>query len=93
MAQCDNTHFGLHTFGSASTGASVSCLGRLPLSLLLQLMLLGVIAVRASCAVSRLDWLLNILREIIPLLTISKNIPENISILRNDQYVCNRELC
>lgn len=63
VALFNNTYLTLHALGSASSGAGVGRLGGLPLSLVLQLVLLSVYALRDSCALRWLDWLLNTLKE------------------------------
>lgn len=57
------SHLILHALGSASTQKSVRCLGRGPLSLILQLLLLDVCALLAFCTLDWLDRLLNALKE------------------------------
>ena len=64
VALFNSTHLTLDALGSASSGASVGRLGSLPLSLVLQLGLLGVHALCAFGALHWLDWLLNTLTEI-----------------------------
>ena len=62
MWKCADTHITLHALSSASSVAGVGRLGRLPLSQVLQRVLLGVHALCARCALHWLDGLLNTLR-------------------------------
>lgn len=53
----------LHTFGSASVWTGIRSLDRLALSLLLQLVLLGIGHLHVFCTLRWLYWLLNTLKK------------------------------